>query len=109
MSYLSDWKEAEEAAAAARAANPLCDESKTCPAPDDGHLLGCRSQRRYSEGAKGQLEWMEEMDKIAQEELGARPRGEVIVELTETNCPRCGGAYADDNDTTHECPPGFRE
>jgi hypothetical protein len=22
-------------------------------------------------------------------------------------CPICGYAYADDNNTTHECPPGF--
>ena len=45
MSYVSDWKEWEEAAENARAANPLCDESATCPAPDDGHLVGCRANR----------------------------------------------------------------
>lgn len=45
MSYVSDWKEAEDAAAAARVANPLCDQSATCPAPDDGHLIGCKRNR----------------------------------------------------------------
>lgn len=23
------------------------------------------------------------------------------------NCDICGSPYSDDNDTTHECPPGF--
>lgn len=45
MSYLSDWKEWEENARLAREA-PLCDESDTCPAPDDGHLIGCRRNRQ---------------------------------------------------------------
>lgn len=46
MGYLSDWKAAEDASREARAANPNCDLSETCPAPDDGHLVGCRANRR---------------------------------------------------------------
>jgi hypothetical protein len=29
------------------------------------------------------------------------------VSSESDRCPSCGLAYADDNDTTHECPPGF--
>lgn len=45
MSYVSDWKTWEENAAFARAANPLCDETIYCPAPNDGHLSGCKRNR----------------------------------------------------------------
>lgn len=36
--------------------------------------------------------------------LCATPAGSVQDDL---HCPRCGLSFEDDNDTTHECPPGF--
>jgi hypothetical protein len=43
MGYVSDWAEAENEAAAARAAHPLCTEDYNCPAGDNPaeHLLTC--------------------------------------------------------------------
>lgn len=43
--YLATWIEWEQQSQAARDACPLCDESIYCPAPDDGHLVGCRHNR----------------------------------------------------------------
>ena len=46
MSYISDWKDAEDQEAYAISCNPLCDMTETCPAPDDGHLIGCKYNRK---------------------------------------------------------------
>lgn len=46
MGYVSDWEEAAEQFKAAHEANPLCDETLDCPAPEDGHLLSCQRWRR---------------------------------------------------------------
>lgn len=44
MGYLSDWREAEEAAALAQVSHPDCDRTVDCPADD--HLLECVRFRR---------------------------------------------------------------
>lgn len=54
MTYLSDWREAEEAAQRARKMNPDCTGEPDCPAPDGvpgvvstgGHHTSCKRYLR---------------------------------------------------------------